>query len=116
MHPTVSKYAGIRWDASFQVTAMNSEDAFVQAIQNDPLDAALKLVFADWLEERGDIRSEFLRLEVELSRLQVNHERFESVRSKHRTAYDRCDPVWAQQLGFPYDVILESYHPSYKIW
>lgn len=110
----------MRWEfrpsrSEFQVTAMNSEDAFVQAIRNDPLDAALKLVFADWLEERADPRSEFLRLEVELSQTDESHDQYESVRARHRTAFEKCDPSWAQQVGFLYDVILEGYFPSLKI-
>jgi uncharacterized protein (TIGR02996 family) len=46
------------------------EDAFLRAILADPADAAARLVYADWLEERGDERScakaEFLRLEAKL--------------------------------------------------
>ncbi|HEY8505126.1 MAG TPA: type VI secretion system contractile sheath large subunit, partial [Gemmataceae bacterium] len=41
--------------------------AFVRAIREDPLDDARRLVYADWLEERGDIRGEYLRLEVALT-------------------------------------------------
>lgn len=38
------------------------EDAFLQAMQKTPEDASLRLVFADWLEERGDPRAELIRL------------------------------------------------------
>src|SRR5262245_56252105 len=38
------------------------EKAFVRAILDAPRDQALRLVFADWLEERGDPRGEFIRL------------------------------------------------------
>jgi uncharacterized protein (TIGR02996 family) len=41
---------------------MHEEEAFFQAIQEHPEDTALRLVFADWLEERGDPRAELLRL------------------------------------------------------
>jgi len=41
---------------------MNDEAAFVQAMQESPEDATLRLVFADWLEERGDPRGELIRL------------------------------------------------------
>src|SRR5208282_3780120 len=34
----------------------------LQAMQEHPEDANLRLVFADWLEERGDKRSELIRL------------------------------------------------------
>jgi uncharacterized protein (TIGR02996 family) len=41
---------------------MHDEAALLQAMQANPDDAALRLVFADWLEERGDSRGELLRL------------------------------------------------------
>jgi uncharacterized protein (TIGR02996 family) len=37
---------------------------FLSAIQASPADATLRLVYADWLEERGDTRAEFLRLHL----------------------------------------------------
>jgi sulfatase modifying factor 1 len=41
---------------------MQDEAAFLQAMQENPEDTALRLVFADWLEERGDPRGELVRL------------------------------------------------------
>jgi uncharacterized protein (TIGR02996 family) len=41
---------------------MNEEAAFMQAMEKSPHDVGLRLVFADWLEERGDPRGELLRL------------------------------------------------------
>jgi uncharacterized protein (TIGR02996 family) len=38
------------------------ELAFVRAILADPADSLPRLVYADWLEDRGDPRGEFLRL------------------------------------------------------
>jgi uncharacterized protein (TIGR02996 family) len=38
-----------------------TEPDFWAAIQADPNDALPKLVFADWLDERGDVRGEGLR-------------------------------------------------------
>src|ERR1700733_2827330 len=46
---------------------MNDEAAFTQAMQEHPEDAALRLIFADWLEERGDPRSELIRLQHTLT-------------------------------------------------
>ena len=43
---------------------MNDEAAFLAAILADPDDDAPRLVFADWLDERGDCRGEWLRLTV----------------------------------------------------
>src|SRR5277367_703608 len=41
---------------------MNDEAAFTRAMQERPEDNALRLIFADWLEERGDPRGELIRL------------------------------------------------------
>jgi uncharacterized protein (TIGR02996 family) len=42
---------------------MSNEAAFLQAIRARPDDDGLRLVYADWLEECGDARAEFLRIE-----------------------------------------------------
>jgi uncharacterized protein (TIGR02996 family) len=45
------------------------EEALLEAIKSDTTDAS-RLVYADWLEERGDTRrAEYVRLELELHRL-----------------------------------------------
>src|SRR5262245_400477 len=48
---------------------MIDEGAFLQAILAAPADDVPRLVYADWLEERGDGRAEFLRLDGQLRRL-----------------------------------------------
>src|SRR5688572_20050324 len=48
---------------------MASDDDFLRAILEDPGDDSLRLVYADWLEERGDPRGEFIRVQVELARM-----------------------------------------------
>ena len=47
---------------------MSEDEAFVCAIQEDRDDAARRLVYADWLEERNDPRNEYLRLGCELAK------------------------------------------------
>jgi uncharacterized protein (TIGR02996 family) len=48
---------------------MPSADDFLQAILANPDDDTPRLVYADWLEERGDPRGEFIRLQCELAQL-----------------------------------------------
>jgi uncharacterized protein (TIGR02996 family) len=44
--------------------------AFLDAIAKEPADVFLRLVFADWLEEKGEAeRAEFIRVQCELARL-----------------------------------------------
>jgi uncharacterized protein (TIGR02996 family) len=42
------------------------DDAFLHAIEAAPADETLRLVYADWLEDHGDRRAEFLRAAVAL--------------------------------------------------
>jgi len=52
---------------------MTPHDAFLQAIRDNPEDDAVRLIYADYLEEKGDPagldRAEFIRLQLELGRL-----------------------------------------------
>jgi uncharacterized protein (TIGR02996 family) len=45
-----------------------TDAAFLQAIVEDPDDDTPRLVYADWLEERGDPRGEFIRAQVQMHR------------------------------------------------
>src|SRR5262245_54066697 len=51
---------------------MSDEDAFLRTILTDPGDAAVRLVYADWLEEQGDQRGEYLRLSGTYANLLMN--------------------------------------------
>jgi uncharacterized protein (TIGR02996 family) len=54
------------------------ETAFLRSILEDPDDDTPRLVFADWLEEKGQgDKARFVRLEVELSRLPRRQDCFE---------------------------------------
>jgi uncharacterized protein (TIGR02996 family) len=43
-----------------------NEEAFLAAIAEEPVDDTHRLVYADWLEERGDLRAEYIRLRLKL--------------------------------------------------
>ena len=48
-------------------TGLLMEDAeFIAEIQANPTDHMARLVYADWLEDQGDLRAEYVRLDVEL--------------------------------------------------
>jgi len=54
---------------------MTDEATFLQAILADPEDSTLRLAYADWLEERGDPRAEFLRVEAGLKERPLSRRR-----------------------------------------
>jgi uncharacterized protein (TIGR02996 family) len=47
---------------------MDDHTAFLHAIRADLHDDSPRLVYADWLEERGDQRAEYLRVQISLAR------------------------------------------------
>ena len=46
------------------------EDAFLRAVLDAPGDDAPRLIYADWLTERGDPRGEFIRVQCVLARME----------------------------------------------
>src|SRR4051795_10357418 len=54
---------------------MSRQDALLQAILDEPDDDAPRLIYADWLEERGDPRAEFIRAQCALAQLPADDER-----------------------------------------
>lgn len=47
---------------------MTNERDLFNAIVENPDDIALRLIYADWCDERGDERGEFIRIQCELAR------------------------------------------------
>lgn len=54
---------------------MDQEQAFLEAIRHRPGSAADRLIYADWLTERGDLRGEFIRYQVQARRLSSSNPR-----------------------------------------
>jgi uncharacterized protein (TIGR02996 family) len=52
---------------------MSPARAFLADILDKPDDEAVRLIFADWLEERGDPRGPFIRLQCQLAHLPDDH-------------------------------------------
>jgi uncharacterized protein (TIGR02996 family) len=76
--------------------------AFIDAIAENPDDDTARLVYADWLDERGDPRAEYLRLEVELAVVTTIWQ--EAVESRIVELRASLDPTWIR--GLSYAIIL----------
>jgi uncharacterized protein (TIGR02996 family) len=87
---------------------MSDEDAFLQAIRDAPADAAPRLVYADWLEERGDPRAEYLRL---VSNSAASPEELWTNPRLHELRRT-LDPQWIMRLDWSG---LFVHQPPYKI-
>jgi uncharacterized protein (TIGR02996 family) len=93
---------------------MNERERFIRAIEAEPEDDAVRLVFADWLEENGDIdRARFIRLQCEQARIDSCAEsgvdtahreelkkQIDSLQKAHREEWTAGLPTWVRNYGF----------------
>lgn len=78
-----------------------NEEHFLQAIGASPDDNLVRLVYADWLDERGDTRAEFVRVQVELRQLTPGDPRRQSLEARERALRSVCHPYWLARLDPP---------------
>jgi uncharacterized protein (TIGR02996 family) len=78
---------------------MNTEETLLRAVIERPHDQAARLVYADWLEEHGDPRAEFLRLEVELCEMPERHPNRAQVRERLKSLWQEFDADWLASVN-----------------
>ena len=96
---------GERGVAGNAVIPMHDETAFLQAMQENPEDATLRLIFADWLEERGDPRSELIRLLHTLTQSVEVPDRSnleDRLRNLLATGVQPVGPFWTNSIGMKF--------------
>jgi uncharacterized protein (TIGR02996 family) len=74
-------------------------DAFLQAIVAEPDDDGLRLMYADWLEENGDPRGEFIRLQCALAGMRYGDPRRHGMDSRARELLARYGNGWLRPLS-----------------
>src|SRR5262245_34868528 len=79
---------------------MNIETHFLEAIRANPGDVACRLVYADWLEERGDPRAELIRIEEEMRPLPVFADRYWELKPRRNELRQKVAKKWAQTMGY----------------
>jgi uncharacterized protein (TIGR02996 family) len=96
---------------------MLSDTDFLQTIILTPDDNAARLVYADWLEERGDPRGEFIRLQIERSRISRKDPRFAPLSTRESILLVKHEKEWLKEIrryvkgwrfrrGFVEDVVM----------
>jgi uncharacterized protein (TIGR02996 family) len=75
-----------------------SDDAFLRAILACPEDDAPRLIYADWLEERGDPRGHLLRIAREMSQTPVCSARYRKLRIRRDALCKGCVGDWLKVL------------------
>jgi uncharacterized protein (TIGR02996 family) len=76
------------------------EGAFLRAVHAAPEDSAPRLVYADWLEERGDSRASLIRLEEQIR--DWNPVDAQKQRAAHEDVRNRAasNLLWSQIMGY----------------
>jgi uncharacterized protein (TIGR02996 family) len=84
---------------------VTDESGFLLAILADPADPALRLIYADWLEERGDpasaSRAEYLRIRCELDRLPSEDQKRRQLQTRLLQLRETVGDEWWRQLDWP---------------
>ena len=70
------------------------DSAFIRAIRENPEDDALRLVYADWLDERNDARGEFLRLQHSLLGLRKKDPRIADIKAQMEKLRTGFSAAW----------------------
>jgi uncharacterized protein (TIGR02996 family) len=77
---------------------MTCDEAFLESILEEPDDDAPRLIYADWLDEHGEgERAEFIRVQVELSRLGNRDSRLPALRQREAELLSRQE-AWLGPL------------------
>jgi len=82
---------------------MNHEDGFLQAMLETPDDDALRLVYADWLEERGDPRAEFIRVQCAAAHMAADDQRRHALQAREKQLFTEYARDWCGPLGLEPD-------------
>ena len=77
---------------------MTHNDAFLQDILANPEDDTPRLIYADWLEERGDPRGEFIRVQCRLARMPADDRRWPLLEQLERELLERHQDKWLGSL------------------
>jgi carbon storage regulator len=74
------------------------ETPFLRAIEERPDDEAVRLIFADWLEERGDPLAELLRIQCQLAQLPPGDRRRKPLARREIVVWGRHGDAWTATL------------------
>jgi uncharacterized protein (TIGR02996 family) len=81
---------------------MANDEAFIRAIAAEPESDTSRLVYADWLEEQGNLpAADYLRTELELAKLPLESPEAPRLRSRLWQAWARVDPKWLMTFTQP---------------
>ena len=84
-----------------ELPVLSEEDAFLSAVHANPEDDTPRLMYADWLDEKGDDRGEYLRLLVRLEEVPPKSPDRRELRRRLRELRKLIDPAWRAAVARP---------------
>src|SRR5262249_47507300 len=94
---------------------MTDEAHFIEALRATPGDQALRLIYADWLEERGDPPADYLRLENEILRHLNDDTALEQLTPQLAGLLTKLDAAWIEETGRKCEVYLIECDPTLRL-
>jgi uncharacterized protein (TIGR02996 family) len=82
------------------------DDGFIATVFEAPHEEACRLIYADWLEERGDVRGAFLRAESNLRRANLGDAGYPVALKLWLDLRDRVPAGWLERLGWRVNGLL----------
>ena len=79
--------------------AATPEEAFLQAIHANITDPTPWQMYADWLEERGDPRGEFIRVQCQLAHMPRGASPWQRLWQRERQLYKEHGARWAGPIA-----------------
>jgi uncharacterized protein (TIGR02996 family) len=82
------------------------EADFLRALAQEPRDETVRAIYADWLDERGDPRGEYLRLERQVALIAESDPQSQALEGRLRTLLVEIDPHWLGKVALRFDLFL----------
>lgn len=76
------------------------EQAVVEQIVANPFEEELRLIYADWLEDQGDVRADYVRLQSDMDALPVYSDQYQQLKAKRNQIRKSLDQEWLEWLGY----------------
>jgi uncharacterized protein (TIGR02996 family) len=95
---------------------MAVESQFLAEIAARPEDRSARLVYADFLEERGDARAELIRVEEEMRRVAIYTDRYWELKPRRNALRAKCREGWLGQMqyGTDYEPVFREVPDGWK--
>lgn len=77
---------------------MQTNEQFLQAIVEEPDNDLPRLIYADWLDEQGDPRGEFIRVQCELAQLDLYDPARKPLEERQDTLFKKHKAKWIKDL------------------